>query len=1102
MADRTAIARWLARVSPEVEEVYQAATALYDDKAAPARVLLVSHAVREIRNRLLAELVDSSAPPRVQYFDRTESIAQSLESWPSLEFGQDVMTIPAETWSQVQALVTEHRDASEWSRSGRIQSVLRAVSFDGSEPPGHVYGTWSESFDWVERHMHVGLSGPPPVDWLETHFPRFEKMLGVLASRTSVGFDRIEEIASSQLDPLLVDEVLRLTLRPELRAHACRTLPGGEWIGALRDRSFFSTPPDVVEQDGARSFPLWQEGYYLLRHAQVNSAEVLEALLSVQYSKNTSVLQTVLACSLQLTDEDLLSFTPELDGWLTSADSLDSVSEEAEELFLRLVELDSEASLRVFEQVVRVRQAEVSKIDDQRRFQVSRGPFARLHDYHYESVVSRLVSALSGNKLGMLSALRILLQQAERCCHEPSYDPNELRTQETSVHVRPSIGDHAQNRSTDLSNDVIVLLRDLALACDDIGASAEVLGEHLRIRKSVIGRRIYLHVLAVRQVPSGKIVEALAQRSTLEDFRYRREVAELMRAKFSSIPEAERAVVMEVIDEYLNSLEGSSESVGRRRRDWYSYARDGLDGSRSRVLQSLVEQFGQPDHPEFMFWSATDWVPTPTLNESDNYELMEPAEVLVRISFRATDGSLSMVDDTSASSAIAARATEFAELAGNLVDAEPATIAIFLEGLRYSEAHLGAEAWAGVRDLCVWTASQVDSQGPRQEWSWSRTRIAAARLILDSVQHRRVSEDEAEAVGSAIVALLAASSDRDLDWFDDRSGEAAALNSPGGLACHIAMLEIVRGHSADAVLDRKIAEQLLDEALRPTRSDLRANAAAVAQYLDRLAYYDDDLLLSILQRIFEPEENWSAEAWRVFLRNVTASKELFFSLQPFYQEALDCLPHADAEEDQELLRHVWRLYVTEVIDLDTTVSAFAAADVSTSEALLRSIGWHLGRLETIDARLVARLEDFWDFVFDNLETLSGNGRRFFGVSFDRWFGSTLLTPDVALALLDTYLTHIGPPQEERGVALRLADIASSSSGLIAHCARCMAKMSRPPKAARYPRSWESSAQTVVQLAADHSNQLGLQGDVEAIADFQLAAGAMNFRVPARPEEQA
>ena len=206
-AERAALHRWLERTTVGLAPMYEAAVRMVMDETFPARVPLVAHCVREIRNRLPDALLGPVANSRTEYSELASAIhARWVEDgWPPDGVARSAAgaepssagpirpEVSPELLRAVGDLVVGHVAASENYR-GRARRFLEVVG--GAAPPNYVVQAWVQGSKWAVKLAHVRTTPLPAeheVD-LASKFLVFEQALMVISNRSYENMDALDEI--------------------------------------------------------------------------------------------------------------------------------------------------------------------------------------------------------------------------------------------------------------------------------------------------------------------------------------------------------------------------------------------------------------------------------------------------------------------------------------------------------------------------------------------------------------------------------------------------------------------------------------------------------------------------------------------------------------------------------------------------------------------------------------------------------------------------------------------------------------------------------------------------------------------------------------------
>jgi hypothetical protein len=230
---RRELEAWLGRYSPDLVDIYRGALKILFDSEFPARLRFVSHAVREIRNRV-PDAITGTRPKRVEYVNDCDRI---LARWRRAGLPLDgtipavvIVTggastarveVPKPIYSQIADLLREHSDARETKRqrAQRMYQALNPTEISTSEVPSVVVHEWFEATEWAVERVHLPIpsrasedteaasveeesfastgEGAPSIvseDQLQPRFELFEHALGALIRTFFATTQELDEI--------------------------------------------------------------------------------------------------------------------------------------------------------------------------------------------------------------------------------------------------------------------------------------------------------------------------------------------------------------------------------------------------------------------------------------------------------------------------------------------------------------------------------------------------------------------------------------------------------------------------------------------------------------------------------------------------------------------------------------------------------------------------------------------------------------------------------------------------------------------------------------------------------------------------------------------
>jgi hypothetical protein len=192
---RSAIRDWLGAYSRPLAEFYEAAVRLMYGPAIPARVCLLSHTVRDIRNQLPHALSRSTAlRGRVEYANRLSSISRRWNRSAPTAVGTSGAATPTSLGPKVELdrdlflafaqLIEEHehgKHRKEHNAALLFESIAPENKRSADILRPAIY-QWIEVTDWFEGRAHLSLH-PLSTEEAELakRFEIFEVALGQMA---------------------------------------------------------------------------------------------------------------------------------------------------------------------------------------------------------------------------------------------------------------------------------------------------------------------------------------------------------------------------------------------------------------------------------------------------------------------------------------------------------------------------------------------------------------------------------------------------------------------------------------------------------------------------------------------------------------------------------------------------------------------------------------------------------------------------------------------------------------------------------------------------------------------------------------------------------
>ncbi len=209
-SERLEIKSWFEKNAPSLSPVYEGTVLLMYENRLPGRLHFISHAVREIRNRLPDVISGVEKTSRLEYTNELDGLAKEFRaaglpidrSMPVRQTGgleqpssSPGVSVPIPIYNKVADLIKRHEDVRETKReaANRLFEALSLGSQRDKEAVAPIVGHWIDVTDWFVRRTHVGTNVADE-DGLSEHFLIFETTLSALIRSFFTTLDEIDEI--------------------------------------------------------------------------------------------------------------------------------------------------------------------------------------------------------------------------------------------------------------------------------------------------------------------------------------------------------------------------------------------------------------------------------------------------------------------------------------------------------------------------------------------------------------------------------------------------------------------------------------------------------------------------------------------------------------------------------------------------------------------------------------------------------------------------------------------------------------------------------------------------------------------------------------------
>jgi hypothetical protein len=788
------------------------------------------------------------------------------------------------------------------------------------------------------------------------------------------------------------------------------------WLPFLFEEGFFLNPPPPetgTTKEGQTwiRFPNWPESHYLARVAAEDPERVVETIERIPATANPRIHQDIVTAATALPGELAARVTSSEQQWLAHYEGhLVSYPRPAGDLLAHLAEEgEIAAAFRLAGTLLKISAAPEHESRSSRHRAAS-----MTGDWEYGKILEKAWPPMMEAE-----PEKALCFLCHRLGDVIEFGISEGSNFDPSYIWRSAIEDHAQNIGNSLLDTLVEAVRDTALAEAEKGAERRdmVLAELARHDRPLF-RRLSLYVLA-RFGTAQQVADALVDDAVIDDVNVWHEYAELLRTRFGDLDAAQREPILALIaaglDRELTTFQEERgvtvEQLETRRRYWrlerYALIADRLDGEAKAEYESLLAEFGKPDHPTFHS-VVTHWTgPTSPYSVEELLE-MGPAGSLEALRTWVPEGG---PEDPSSEGlgrivegAVEKNASGFAEIATEFADLDPDYVRGLLGGLGNAAREKQVFPWEPVLDLCGRVVAEPEpKKGGDVDAPTNWLRRTTVSLLSDGLNESEAEIPSAERarVWRIIEACL---DDPDPSPDRDEGHEPAtvAINSVRGEALHAAVryalwveraLEAEEAFEGIASLPELAAA--VDRRLDPTVERSVAIRAVLGQWFVQFVRMDERWAESLVPSLFPTDADeapFFSAAWNAYVVFNRAYISVFEILRESYDLAVERFEEVDEDRSiagnprEHLGEHLFYLRFSEAVDLapDGIFARFwGAASVDIRKHVIRDVGWSLERGNPqLSEEVRARMVETWEWIFDQGQTEQESLGQ-----FGAWFGA-------------------------------------------------------------------------------------------------------------------
>jgi hypothetical protein len=612
---RQEIHYWLNLNTSSLANLYEGAVHLIFGIQIPGRLRFISHAVREIRNRLPDSI--PKITERLEYKNEVQNLADIWESngfgLDEIPLGREEITINSQVFSKIQQLIKKHKAVPHNNKKRTFLFFELCISenkLDQNILDPIVNHYW-EITEWFMEQTHdSGKLKLDPDDLKICHqFELFESFLATFSQNFYTTVDKLDEILQEDNSPQ-IEKVIGFLIHPQHFSHFFKSLQNPEWIKPLKDKGFFNNPPQIIEDvsQGTVRFPMWSQSRYLARMAKHKPKEVLEIALQIE-SNNPHVHEDFVDAALQMPSDEAVKLVPTIKTWIESLYSSSLLPEKVATFIVHLAKGGQIKKALELARTLLFIMPDSSLNNGNNNVSLS-SPKARIrfHNTHYRRIlqtsVPELVDIVGEKALIMLIFLLNDAIKFSICDPETEEDQNNLPILEDYSRIwRYAIEDHYRNHHPyDVREILIEAVRD--------SAKQILQQDRTKIRNIVhkleecrwrIFHRIALYLISeYKDTDSDLLTEKLMERkrfmdtSFYEDYEY----AHLLKDNFPQLPVEKQEQILSWIENH--ELDYSWLEDQEKKAEWVRYwqwskltiIKDSLPVYWCERYENLVKEFG------------------------------------------------------------------------------------------------------------------------------------------------------------------------------------------------------------------------------------------------------------------------------------------------------------------------------------------------------------------------------------------------------------------------------------------------------------------------------------------------------------------------------
>ena len=888
-----------------------------------------------------------------------------------------------------------------------------------------------------------------------------------------------------------VDEAVALLAHGEHHRYFFDKLENPEWLGPLKEKGFFSSPPAPIhdKSKGTIAFPPWPESRYLARMAGLKPTTVAEILVQIPPTDNIRVHDDLADAALAMPANISAKVVAGAVKWVKSPYQM-LLPQKLGALVSHLTRGgETGPALDIGKALLEVRadsRATQKDIEANPLLFPEAQPYFDL--WNYQHVVQKNIPDLV--EVAGEPALTLLCDVLESAVKLSRRGDEVGEPEDHSYIWRPSL-DRGQSEDREARNVLVSAVRDAAeRICKHDPSAVKNVVATLEGRSWNVFHRLGLHVLRLFPDAAPSLVsERLGDPGRFDQPAFRREYNLLAKERFGQLDTELRGRILEWIERGLDTdfvrtrlteFAGRPVTVDEALTYVKQWQRDrlapiaanlpeewkkryeqlvvelgpGRDPGRIRsVVGGTIAPRGPKDAKELSAMSVDQlvgylqqWVPTPEpMGES-------------REGLGVQVGTLVSTEPERYS-------TEFERFIG----LDPTYVRAALQALWVPAREKRSIAWASILRLCSWVSSQEREMPGRrggifdQDPDWGWTRDAIANLLSEGLGHGDIPFALREEVWKVLGRLTEdkmPTPDDDAQYGANLDPASHSINTTRGKAMKAAVQYAVwvRRHLEQEQGEKSVAARgfdempevraVLDKHLDSRYEQSRAVLVVYGQWFATLHWLDRNWTKAKKNIVF-PEGETSKAVWNVtwgaYIIFCQPYNELFDALSDEYRRAITRIGESTEDwrhlgsPDSRLAEHLMTEYWWGHIDWKNPEGLlrefYEKADPKLRGWAIEFVGRSLHATSTeISPDVLERLKNLWSRRLEAVHTAGKDSPEVEELKFFAWwFASKKFDDEWAMVQLREALLAAGTVAYDQMVVERLAETAAKLPAIAVEC---------------------------------------------------------------------